>query len=66
MNPIEKKRKNNFLVHTSKRYVNLLRKQKILIKKNLIYKIHKLIVKKVKFNINDHIKTYRNHNLLQI
>jgi len=56
MSPIEEKGKNNFLMQTSKKYVNLLRKQKILIKKNLVDKIHKLIIKKFKFNVDCHIK----------
>jgi hypothetical protein len=53
-------------MHTSKRYATLLKKQKILIKKNLIDKIHKLIVKEIKLNVNRHIKTNRNHNLFQV
>jgi len=50
MNPIEEKRNlNNFLMQTSnKTNVNLLTKQKILI----INKIHKLIIKEFKLNVN--------------
>jgi hypothetical protein len=33
MNPIEEEKKKNFLMHTSKRYVNLLKKKKVLIQK---------------------------------
>jgi hypothetical protein len=53
-------------MQTSKKKVNLPRKQKKLIKKDLIDKIHKLIVKELKFNINCHIQTRKNHNLFQI
>ncbi len=65
MNQVKKKRKNNFLMHTNKRYMNQPRKHKILIKKK-IDKIHKLIVKELKLNVNCHIKTCKNHNLLQV
>jgi len=34
--------------------------------KNLVDKMHKLIIKELKLNLNYHIKTCRNHNLLQI
>jgi hypothetical protein len=34
--------------------------------KNLVNKIHKLVVKKLKLNVDCHIKTQRNHNLLQV
>jgi hypothetical protein len=34
--------------------------------KNLIDKIHKLIVKELKLNVNHHIKKNRNHDLLQV
>jgi hypothetical protein len=37
-----------------------------LIKKNLVDKIHKLIVKELKLNINCHIKIGKNHNLVQV
>jgi hypothetical protein len=51
--------------------MNLSRKQKALIlknlvKKNLVDKIHKLIVKKLKLNVNCHIKIGRNHNFFQV
>jgi hypothetical protein len=62
----EKRKKQHFLVQTNQKNMNLPRKQKILIKKNLIDKIHKLIVKELKFNINHHNQTRQNHNLLQI
>jgi hypothetical protein len=63
MNPIEEKRKiNNFLMQTSKKEnVNLPRKQKNLI----VNKIHKVIVKEFKLNVNCYIKTSKNHNLPQ-
>jgi hypothetical protein len=35
-------------------------------KKQLVDKIHKLIVKELKLNINCHIKTSKNHNLFQV
>jgi hypothetical protein len=66
MNPVEETRKNNFLMPTSKRYENLLKKAKNFNLKNLVDKMHKLIIKELKLNLNYHIKTCRNHNLLQI
>jgi len=52
MNAFEnKKNKNKILMHTSKRYANLSRKQK-----KIIDKIHKLIVKEFKLHVNCHIK----------
>jgi hypothetical protein len=53
MNLVEEKRKNNNLSSANKQQnVNLPRKQKILIKKNLGDKIHKLIIQELKLNIN--------------
>jgi hypothetical protein len=67
MNLVEEKRKNNnFLVQTNKRYVTLLKKFKKFKLKNLFDKIHKLIVKELKFNVNYHIKIGKHHNLLQV
>jgi hypothetical protein len=43
-------KKNQFFNYTSKRYVNLPRKQK-----NLIDKIHKLIVKEFKLDVHHHM-----------
>ncbi len=51
-------------MQTSKRCANLPRKQKILNKKNLVHKIHKVIVKELKLNVKHNIKIGRNHNLL--
>jgi len=34
--------------------------------KNLINKIHKLIIKEVRLDVNCHIKIGRNYNLLQV
>jgi len=34
--------------------------------KNIVHKIHKLIVKKLKLNVDCHIKTGKNYNLLQV
>jgi hypothetical protein len=53
MRTCPKKKKNN-------------KKTKKVNKKNLVNKLHKLIVKKLKFNVNCHIRTCRNHNLFQI
>jgi len=47
-------------------YVNLPRKQKEIDWKNLIDKIHKLIAKQLKLNVNRHIKIDKNHNRLQV
>jgi len=55
MNLVEEKRKNNFIVETSKRYANLSKKAKKINYKNLVNKIHKLIVKELKLNVNCHI-----------
>jgi hypothetical protein len=67
MNPIEKKRKyNNFLEHINKRYASLSRKQKIFVKKIIVDKVHKLVVMKLKLDVDCHIQTSRNHNLLQV
>ncbi len=52
-------------MQTNKTYANLSTKQKKKIKKK-IDKINSLIIKKFKLNVNRHIKTSRNHNLLQI
>jgi transposase len=46
---------------TSKRYPKLSKKQN-----NLVNKIHKLIIKEPKLNVHRHIKTGRNHILLQV
>jgi len=35
-------------------------------KENLVDKIHKLKVKKLELNVDCHIKTGKNHNLLQV
>jgi hypothetical protein len=67
MNLIEMKRKNdNFLVQTSKKICELVKKAKKINSKNLVGKIHKLIIEKLKLNVNHHIKTCKNHNLLQV
>ncbi len=53
MNLVEEKRKNNNLSSANKQQnVNLPKKQKILIKKNLGDKIHKLIIQELKLNVN--------------
>ncbi len=58
MNQVEAKRKTNFLVKTNKRYANLPRKEKTLIK-FFFDKIHKLIVKQFKLNVSCHIEIGR-------
>jgi hypothetical protein len=59
-----KKKRQQLFVLTNKKSAILPRNQKILIKKKIVDKIHKLIVKELKFNVNCHIKIGRNHNLL--
>jgi hypothetical protein len=49
----KKEGNNKFLVQTSKRCVNLTQKKK---QKKLIDKIHKLIIKELKLNVNNNIK----------
>jgi hypothetical protein len=69
MNPVEKEKKKNFLMQTSqkkKRGANLSKKTKNLNLKSLVDTIHKLIVKKLKLNVNHPIKIRKNHNLLQV
>jgi hypothetical protein len=63
MNPIEKKKKKIIVKQAKKTMWNQESKKSFL---NLVEKIDKLIVKKLKLNINDHIKTYKNHNLFQV
>jgi hypothetical protein len=64
MNPIEKKI-FFFLCKQKKKNANCHESKKILIKK-IIDKIHKLIFKKLKLNVNRCIKIGKNHDLLQI
>jgi hypothetical protein len=53
MNLVEEKRKNNNLSSAKKQQnMNLPRKQKNLIRKNLVEKIHQLIIKELKLNVN--------------
>jgi len=53
MNLVEGKKKSNNLSSANKQQnVNLSRKQKKLIKKNLVDKIHKPIIKELKLNVN--------------
>jgi len=67
MNLVEEKRKNNFPMETSKRCANLPKKNGANLNfKKIIDKIHKLIVKELKFNVNHSIKIDENHNLLQV
>jgi hypothetical protein len=64
MNPIEKKKQLSN-AHKQK-LCELAKKIKNLNKKYIVDKIHKLIVKAFKLNVNHHIKTSRNHNLFQV
>jgi transposase len=66
---------NEFSPREKKKWFSNANKQKIyeLVKKtkknylkNLVDKIHKLIVKELKLNVNCHIKIDKNHNLLPI
>jgi hypothetical protein len=53
MNLVEEKRKNNNLSSANKQQnMNLPRKQKNLIRKILVEKIHQLIIKELKLNVN--------------
>jgi hypothetical protein len=53
MNLVQEKRKNNNLSSANKQQnMNLPRKQKNLIRKNLVEKIHQLIIKELKLNVN--------------
>ncbi len=45
--------------------VELAKKAKKINQNNLVYKIHKLIVKELKLNGDCHNKTSRNHNLVR-
>jgi hypothetical protein len=62
MNSIEekKKKKNIFLLQTKDMWACQIAKYLNL--KSSIDKIHK----ELNFNIDSHIKTYKNHNLLQV
>jgi hypothetical protein len=65
MNPIEKKKKTTFWLNKQKKLCEAMKARKLTLK-NLFDKIHKLIVKELKLNINDHIKRDRTHNLFQV
>jgi hypothetical protein len=66
MNPIERK-KEQLLYSANKQNIReVVKKKKLINFKNLVNKIHMLLIKKLKININDHIKTSKNHNLLQV
>jgi len=66
MNLVEKEKKKQLSNVDKQRCANLSRKQKKLNWKNLVDKIHKLIVKELKFNVNHNIKIVQNDNLLQV
>jgi hypothetical protein len=66
MNLVEEKRKNNFSNANKQMISELSKKINKFNFKNLLDKMHKLIVKKLKLNVNCHMKISRNHNFLQI
>jgi hypothetical protein len=57
-----KVRDNNFLLVDNQNICKLAKKTENFNLKNIINKIHK----KLKFNVNCHIKTCKNHNLLKV
>jgi hypothetical protein len=66
MNLVEEKRKNNFSNANKQMISELSKKINKFNFKNLLDKMHKLIVKKLKLKVNCHMKISRNHNFLQI
>ncbi len=65
MNLVQKKKKQ--LSNANKQKIcKLAKKTKKFNENNLVDKTHKLIVKEPKLNVDCHIKTCRNHNLLQV
>jgi hypothetical protein len=63
MNLVEKEKEKKQLSNaTSKRCANLPKKPKNFKKKK---KIHKLIIKEIKLNVNHYIKTDKNYDLLK-
>jgi hypothetical protein len=66
MNLIEVKRKKQLFGANERKMCELAKKAKNLNYKNLVDKIHKLIVRELKLNVNHNIKIGKNHNLLQV
>ncbi len=66
MNPIEKGKKKQLFNADKQKKCELAKKTSNLNFKNLVDKMRKLIIKKLKLNVNHHIKRGRNHNLLQV
>jgi hypothetical protein len=61
-----REKKKQFFIANKQKIYKLVKKTKKINLKNLVDKIHKLIVKELKLNINCHIKIDQNHNLLPI
>jgi hypothetical protein len=66
MNLVEMKRKIQLFGANEQKMCELAKKAKNLNCKNLVHKIHKLIIKELKLNVNHNIKISKNHNLLQV
>jgi len=67
MNQVEEKKYITiFFIAYKGNICELIQKTKILNLKNLVDKMHKITVKELKFNVNHHIKTCKNHNLVQV
>ncbi len=65
MNLVEEKKKQFFSAYKQKT-CKLAKKVENPNFKKLVDKIHKLIVKKLKLNVNCHIKIGRNHNHFEV
>jgi hypothetical protein len=66
-NESSKKEKKKQLSNVDKQKMcELAKKTKKLNFKNLVNKIHKLIIKELKLNVNHNNKIVKNHNLLQV
>jgi hypothetical protein len=61
-----REKKKQFFIANKQKIYKLVKKTKKINLKNLVDKIHKLIVKELKLNINCHIKIDKIHNLLPI
>jgi hypothetical protein len=66
MNLVEGKRKKQLFGADEQKMCELAKKAENLNYKNLVDKIHKLIFKELKLNVNHNVKTGKNHNLLQV
>jgi hypothetical protein len=66
MNLVEGKRKKQLFGVAEQKMCEFAKKAENLSYKNLVDKIHKLIFKELKLNVNHNIKIGKNHNLLQV